>query len=134
MRKLIFSSIISILLIILSLSLNAQTPEMRDALGFKVLFLDYFTPNSGGNLTLDNISNGFEVSYNRSLNQNLDLVLPLRFGVIGLPNDPDNKSIAGLDAQLRLKLYKPEISSRLIYSLVLVMCWKTETVDICKYP
>ena len=90
------------------LSLNAQTEEMKNALGFKVLFLDYFTPNSGPSATLDDISNGFEFSYHRYLNNYLDLAVPLRFGVIDLPNDIDNRSLVGIDALLKAKFYKKE--------------------------
>lgn len=108
MNKILTVSTIYILLLLTSVSLNAQTEDMPNALGFKVLFLDYFTPNDGPSATLDDISNGFEFSYNRYLNNYLDLAVPLRFGVIDLPNDIDNKSLVGLDAILKAKYYKPE--------------------------
>ena len=108
MNKILTVSTIYVLLFLMSFSLNAQTEEMPNALGFKVLFLDYFTPNDGPSATLDDISNGFEFSYNRYLNNYLDVAVPLRFGVIDLPNDIDNKSLVGLDAILKAKYYKPE--------------------------
>jgi len=108
MNKLLTVSTIYILLFLTTISLKAQTEEMPNALGFKVLFLDYFTPNDGPSATLDDISNGFEFSYNRYLNNYLDVSVPLRFGVIDIPNDIDNKSLVGLDAILKAKYYKPE--------------------------
>ena len=108
MSKILTVSTIYLLLLFASIPLNAQTEEMPNALGFKVLFLDYFTPNDGPSATLDDISNGFELSYNRYLNNYLDVAVPLRFGVIDIPNDIDNKSLVGLDAILKAKYYKPE--------------------------
>ena len=108
MNKILTVSTIYVLLFLASISLNAQTEEMPNALGFKVLFLDYFTPNDGPSATLDDISNGFEFSYNRYLNNALDVAVPIRFGVIDLPNDIDNHSLVGLDAILKAKYYKPE--------------------------
>lgn len=108
MNKILTVSTIYVLLFLASFSLNAQTEEMPNALGFKVLFLDYFTPNDGPSATLDDISNGFEFSYNRYLNNYLDVAVPVRFGVIDLPNDIDNHSLIGLDAILKAKYYKPE--------------------------
>ncbi len=108
MNKILTVSTIYVLLFLMSFSLNAQTEDMPNALGFKVLFLDYFTPNDGPSATLDDISNGFEFSYNRYLNNYLDFAVPLRFGVIDLPNDIDNKSLVGIDAILKAKYYKPE--------------------------
>ncbi|MEM1120740.1 MAG: OmpA family protein [Bacteroidota bacterium] len=107
MSKILNASIILALLLFVSTTyLNAQTKDMPNALGVKVLFLDYFTPNSGPSATLDDISNGFEVSYNRYLNNYLDFSVPLRFGVIDLPNDLDNASMVGLDALIKAKYYR----------------------------
>ncbi len=107
MNKILTTSTIVIFLLLMSISLNAQTKDMPNALGFKVLFLDYYTPNSSpAAATLDDISNGFEFSYNRYLNNYLDFTVPVRFGVIDLPNDIDNKSLIGLDALLKAKYYK----------------------------
>ncbi len=106
MNKILTTSTIVIFLLLMSVTLNAQTKDMPNALGFKVLFLDYFTPNSGPSATLDDISNGFEFSYNRYLNNYLDFSVPLRLGVIDLPNELDNRSLIGLDAILRAKYYK----------------------------
>lgn len=103
MSKILTSSKILALLLFVSISATAQTEDMKNALGFKVLFLDYFTPNSGPSATLDDISNGFEVSYHRYLNNYLDVAVPLRFGVIDFPNNIDNKTLVGLDALLKVK-------------------------------
>ena len=106
MSKLVPALAISFLFLIMSFSLNAQTKETPNAIGFKVLFLDYFTPNTAPTATLDDISNGFELSYQRHLTNSLNLSIPLRMGVIDLPSDIDNKSFVGLDALLNLKFYK----------------------------
>ncbi len=109
MRNKMLANILAILLIILSISLNAQTPDNPNALGFKVLFLDYYTPNSGDAAALDNISTGYEVSYNRSVNQYLDFVLPLRFGVADFNNELDNESIFGIEGAFRVKYYQESL-------------------------
>ena len=103
-----FLTTLAILFFSFSLSFNlaAQTEETPNAIGFKVLFLDYFTPNSGPAATLNDISNGFEISYHRYLNKYLDIAAPLRFGVIDLSDEIDNKSLVGLDALLKVKYYK----------------------------
>jgi len=107
MTKILTSSTILAFLLLLSVTtLNAQTEDMKNALGFKVLFMDYYTPNSGPSATLDDISNGFEFSYHRYLNNYLDFAVPLRFGVIDVQNDIDNKAMVGLDAILKAKYYK----------------------------
>ena len=106
MNRLLTTSWIVGLFLLSTASLSAQNPEMKNALGFKILFLDYFTPNSGPNATLSDISNGFEFSYHRSLNKNVDFSVPLRFGVIDLANDIDNRSMVGMDALFRLKYWK----------------------------
>lgn len=106
MNRLQTTSIITTLLFLMSFCLQAQTEERPNALGFKVLFLDYFTPNSGPSATLDDISNGFELSYHRHLAKNFDFSVPLRFGVITLPDDIDKKSLVGLDALIKAKFQK----------------------------
>lgn len=107
MRKRLLAHIVAILLIIsLHVSLQAQTPNNPNAIGFKVLFLDYYTPNSGDAATLDNISTGYEISYARSINQYLDFALPLRFGVVNFNNEADNESIFGVDGVFRIKYYR----------------------------
>jgi outer membrane protein OmpA-like peptidoglycan-associated protein len=95
-----------VLFLCISFSLNAQTKDRPNALGFKALALDYYTPNSGHSSSLDNISHGFEASYHRFLSNALDVAIPLRFAVADLPNELDNKSLIGLDALLKLKYYK----------------------------
>lgn len=96
----------AILLIAGSFSVNAQTPADPNALGFKVLFLDYYTANDGESATIDNISTGYEISYLRSVNQYLDFGVPIRFGVIDFNNDIDNQSIVGVDGIFKGKFYK----------------------------
>lgn len=108
MSKFLTALTITILFFLANPNLSAQTKETPNALGFKVLFLDYFTPNDGPSATLDDISNGFELSYNRYITNNLDFVAPLRFGVIELPNDLDNEPFVGIDGLLRLKYYKED--------------------------
>ncbi|MEM6321633.1 MAG: OmpA family protein [Bacteroidota bacterium] len=107
MNKIWTLSIVCLLFVLTSnTTVFSQTKEMPNALGFKILFLDYYTPNSGPSAKLDDISNGFEFSYQRYLSDYLDLAVPLRFGVINLPDDIDRKSLVGLDALLKLKYYK----------------------------
>ena len=107
MRKRIIAQTAAILLVVLfSFSAYAQTPADPNALGFKVLFLDYYTPNPGETAALDNISTGYEVSYLRSINQYLDLAIPIRFGVIDFQNDIDNHSIVGVDGVFKVKYYR----------------------------
>jgi len=106
MRKRIIAYAMAILLIAGSFSVNAQTPADPNALGFKVLFLDYYSANDGESAAIDNISTGYEISYLRSVNQFLDFGIPIRFGVIDFNNDIDNQSIVGIDGIFKGKFYK----------------------------
>ena len=106
MRKRIIAYTTAILLIVLSFSTHAQTPNDPNALGFKVLFLDYYTPNAGETAALDNISTGYEFSYLRSVNQYLDFGVPIRLGVIDFQNEVDNESILGIDGIFKVKYYR----------------------------
>ncbi len=86
-------------------------PETRapHAIGAKVLFIDYGTPNNVDDL---DITNGVEFQYNYSINRWLTLAIPLKAGVINVADDINNRNFFSADAVLQVNLTKP--TSRVI--------------------
>jgi outer membrane protein OmpA-like peptidoglycan-associated protein len=85
---------------------QAQNPLRPDALSFKVLFIDYQSPISGEYGNLRNYMNGFEVSYQRNINDYLNISLPLRAGVVNFNDELKNDAIFSLGGQIQAQLWK----------------------------
>ena len=88
--------------------LKAQTPERPNAIIGKRLFIDYFTPVNGEFPQFDNYTGGFELSYIRNLGKYVNVGIPLKGGVIRIPEEKTNRKFMGIDAVAQLQLYKPE--------------------------
>ena len=101
-----YSCVFPLILSLLYIQLEAQNPLRPDALSFKVLFLDYESPVDGDYGNLGNYKNGFEVSYQKNINDYLNISVPLRAGVVNFNNDFKNDAIISLGAQAQVQLWK----------------------------
>ncbi len=87
-------------------AMEAQNPLRPDALTFKVLFLDYQSPITGNYGNLGNYKNGFEVSYQRNINDYINVSIPLRTGVANFNEELRNDAIFSLGGQVHAQLWK----------------------------
>ena len=95
-----------LLLILFVISLSAQEKiKFGDAIGAKVLFIDYGQANGIDSL---DITNGFEIAYIKGINQFLNFSLPLKVGVADIADDINNQRVVSVDALLNFQYYKPE--------------------------
>lgn len=88
----------------------AQNPNYKEGMTFKKLFMDYQSQNGGEITNFGNYSHGFEIGYTRNLQPKLNLVVPLKVGVVKSHEEIGSlkKTVMGVDAQLQYQLYKPD--------------------------
>ncbi len=103
MRRLIPVLFIMIGLMI-SPSADGQNPLQKDAINFKVLFLDYTGPVTGDYGDFTRYTSGVEVGYSRNIYDFLNLNVPVRFAIANF-NEPAKNNVTGdvgalLQAQL----------------------------------
>ena len=115
MKQLI--TFIAIAFLLSQISLQAQTQEHPNALMFKRLLIDYSSPNSSGFTDFNKITGGWELDYIRNFNKNFNVVIPLKVGVIRLPEELNNRTITGLDALAQFQYYS-EKSFIIPYAIV----------------
>lgn len=106
MRRTLFSLAI-LQLFLTPLGLLAQESNGFNAVGAKVLFIDYGNPNLIKDL---DITNGLEISYIRGINRFMNLSFPLKVGVVNVMDDINNRNIVSLDALLQFQYVKDEKS------------------------
>ncbi len=94
--------------------MNAQIKEPTDAIGAKVLFIDYGIPNDVNNLR---ITNGVEIFYRRRISEKFGINVPVRTGVAHFRGELNNKNFLTLDATLLYRFGNP--ASNLIPYLML---------------
>ena len=108
MRKVIFSLVIFFLFSIVSL--EAQSPDFKDAVSAKVLFVDYHSIELGESAAYDQLTRGLEIGYTRNLSESFNLNIPtkIRFGTLPTGNGTftSRKAIVGLDAILQMQFFK----------------------------
>lgn len=96
----------------LFITLEAQNPAYPYGLSYKALFMDYQSQNGGGITEFSNYHYGFEVGLHKNLNQNLNLVVPVKAGVVTSHiSDAEgcfHKKVYGADAQIQYMFYRPE--------------------------
>jgi OOP family OmpA-OmpF porin len=108
MKKLLLGAT---LCLVLASTLYAQQGSAdKNAIAAKLLFIDYGNPNSIDDL---DITNGVELTYVRSINKWLNFGIPLKFGVINVNDDINNRNFFSLDGILQLQ-YQKAPKSRLI--------------------
>ncbi|MBK8624931.1 MAG: hypothetical protein IPN86_05050 [Saprospiraceae bacterium] len=83
---------------------SAQNPQLKSGIVFKKLFLDYQSQNGGSFSKFKDYRHGFEIGYQRMLNDKVALNLPFRYGIVDTHIDSISclkKRIASLDAQFQ---------------------------------
>ena len=93
---------------------HAQNPLYDNGISFKALFLDYQSQNGGSISDFKSYHRGFEIGYHRNINENFNVVVPLKIGVVSashVETNSDNfnclhKTVYGLDAQLQYHFRK----------------------------
>lgn len=99
------TSVFLTLLLFFPLLTQAQEGNGFNAVGAKVLFIDYGNPNLIKDL---DITNGLEISYIRGINKFMNLSFPLKVGVANVNDDINNRNITSLDAILQFQYQKDE--------------------------
>ncbi len=92
------------LIILPSMIIHAQNPDLKSGVVFKKLFLDYQTTNGGNFSYFKDYKHGFEIGYQRMLGPNVALNIPVRYGIVNSHVDSVSvieKRIASLDAQFQ---------------------------------
>lgn len=100
-RKLLM---VFVTVLVVSQNIIGQNPELKTGVSFKTLFLDYQSQNGGEFTRFKDYKSGFELGFHKSLSNNLNLVIPFKYGVVNSHVDSVRtfqKTIAGLDAQVQ---------------------------------
>jgi len=109
MKKLI---LVFLFLTIMMVSAEAQNPQYPYGISFKALFLDYQSQNGGSITDFPAYHRGFEMGLHKNLTRNLNLVVPVKVGVVNSHSEEYenclHKNVYGADAQLQYQFYKPE--------------------------
>lgn len=85
---------------------NAQTELKPNGLAGKKLFLDFYTPNKGQNSNsesfFNNMTDGFELNYQRYISRWLNVAFPLKVGVIQPVEQLNRSYILGFDGIIQV--------------------------------
>lgn len=99
-------------IILISMSTHAQDKNYDWGISFKSLFLDYQSQNGGSVDAIRNYHHGFEIGFNKKIQDNINLVVPLKYGNVNAFNVGDrdclHKRVLGLDAQVQYQFQKPD--------------------------
>ena len=96
---------------------SAQNTQYPSGISFKTLVMDYQSQNDGTFSRFQDYHHGFEISYSKNLQDKLNLVVPLKIGVVNTQKFNLNKfdqgrslhkTVYGLDAQIQYQFYSPE--------------------------
>ena len=74
---------------IITLSLNisySQNPFYQQGMSFKALFMDYQSQNGGNISEFKAYHHGLEIGYHHNLQSNINLVVPVKIGVVSSDN------------------------------------------------
>ncbi len=112
--KQIKSYILVSLFALLGFNAFGQNPNYSKGLSFKALFMDYQSQNGGEITKFKDYHHGFEMGFHLKLQDNVNLVLPFKMGVVTSHENTAclHKTVYGLDAQVQYQFYKP--SSKVI--------------------
>ncbi len=113
-----FSLILGILLLIIG-SISAQNSAYKSGVVFKKYFLDYQTTNGGKFTNFKDYKHGYELGYQRVINDKIAIHVPFRYGVVASHIDTINtieKQLFSLDAQIQY--YLTDNSTRILPYIV----------------
>lgn len=88
--------------------LVAQNINQKDAIGLKLMLLDYTTLYDGQIGDFRNLDNGLEVSYSRSIIKNINLYVPLRLGVVNPYQSQVSVNTVSADLQIQYQFWKED--------------------------
>jgi outer membrane protein OmpA-like peptidoglycan-associated protein len=100
---------------------QAQNPDYPIGISFRALLMDYQSQNGGSFSSFRQYDTGFEIGVRKKMNDNISLVVPLRFGIVTSHDSINDlgenvvvrdrrrfhKIVAGIDAQVHYQFYKP---------------------------
>ncbi len=93
-------------------TIEAQNPQYPFGLSYKALMLDYQSQNGGSITDFGSYHYGFEIGFHKNLNQNLNLVIPVKAGVVSSHSEERancfHKKVYGADAQVQYMFYRPD--------------------------
>ena len=92
-------------------TVKAQNAKYPYGISFKALFMDYQSQNGGSITDFSRYHHGFEVGLHKNLTENLNIVLPVKAGVVSSHNQDlancFHKKVYGADAQLQYMFTRP---------------------------
>ena len=106
-----------LLLLFSGSDLSGQNTKYPMGISFKALFMDYQSANGGNFSRFEDYHNGFEIAFSKNLQENINLVVPFKIGIVNDDvfdlNKTDlgrtlHKTVYGLDAQIQYQFFKPE--------------------------
>ena len=105
--------VICLIVIMSTTTIEAQNPQYPLGISFKSLFMDYQSQNGGSITDFSAYHYGFEIGLHKNINQNLNLVLPIKAGVVNQYNAANNdnclhKNVYGADIQAQYQFYRPD--------------------------
>ena len=103
--------------LLLSTSLIAQSPARPNTIFGKRLFVDHHTPALNEFSDTDNFTGGFEFGYLRNLNRHFNAVIPVKIGVLKMPEERDNSTFVGVDFVGQLQHYRSDKQLVIPYAL-----------------
>ena len=106
-------AILAFVFFISTSELCAQNPEFPFGVNVKTLFMDYQSQNGGDISNFSAYHHGFELSVQKSITPNINVVVPFKYGVVRSHTGDFkyfHKRVLGLDAQVQYQFYKPEQS------------------------
>jgi outer membrane protein OmpA-like peptidoglycan-associated protein len=94
---------LTIILLFTTLALTAQNENNKAGISFKKLYMDYQSQNGGEITAFKDYDHGFEIGYHRNLMPNLNLIIPLKTGIVRSHTNETGleKRVFGLDAQVQ---------------------------------
>lgn len=89
--------------------MRSQDAGLEHGLSFKKLFMDYQSQNGGEITNFQRYTHGWEIGYTKPLQDKLNLVVPLKVGIVQQADDIEQlrKAVVGLDAQVQYYFPKP---------------------------
>ena len=101
-----------LLTVCFAIGLHGQSPQYDWGVSFKSLFMDYQSQNGGSIDAIRNYHHGFEIGVHRKIQDNINLVVPLKYGNVNSNpienNDCLHKRVLGIDAQVQYQFQKPD--------------------------
>ncbi len=108
MKRILVASVL--LWFVFTTQLQAQNPAYPWGVSFKTLFMDYQSQNGGDISNFGAYHHGFEVGLLRSINQNINVYVPFKYGVVSSHENRElncfHKKVYGVDGQLQYVFYK----------------------------